>query len=426
MGGSPGPLWPSMLPVSLQNRDDLCTTAAKGVRVRFADGRELLCGTSGLWNVNLGYGNAAIARAAADALCDASYLGVYQCENAYARRAAAALTELCGPDHYARVMFSTSGGAANDLVMKLVRHYHVLRGDKRRNGIVAMRGCWHGLTYGAFALTSDSLGQRMYGVDRRLVLHVTPNDPGNLSQLLEAHGDRIGAIVVEPVLGTGALPLDDGYVAELIRQRSQHGFLLVADEVATGFGRTGSYFASELWPERPDILITSKGLTNGASAAAAVLVSHQVAEPFGAEGVVLAHGETQAGTPVTCATILATMGEMRRLDAVARGERLGRLLGERLAEMVTDEPLVSATTGAGCFRSLRLSTPDGGPLPASEVGAVITAIREAGALVHAAPDGIQLLPALVYSDAELDELLECVHTGLAAYSRTTRKRPVTA
>lgn len=85
MTNGPGPLWPSMLPPEHQGRDDLCAVSARGVRVRYADGRELLCGTSGLWNVNLGYGNPVIAGAVADALRDASYLSVYQYENAYAR-----------------------------------------------------------------------------------------------------------------------------------------------------------------------------------------------------------------------------------------------------------------------------------------------------------------------------------------------------
>lgn len=415
---TPGALWASMLPGPDQGRDDLCSVGASGVRVRFADGSERLDGTSGLWNVNLGYGNEAIARAAADAFRNASYLGVYEVENGYARRAAEALLDVAGRDRYARTMFSTSGGAANDLVLKLARQYHVLRGDARRNGVVALEGCWHGLTFGAFALTSDQLGQRMYGVDRRLVLHVAPNAAEPVEQLLAEHGDRIGAVVVEPVLGTGAVPLAPGYVATLLQLRRQHGFLLVADEVATGFGRTGTYFASATWPEPPDVLITSKGLTNGTCAAAAVLVSAEVAEAFRAAGALLAHGETQAGTAVTCAVILATIAEMDRLDAVARSVRLSGRLDAAIAKLLAGEPTVTGATGIGCMRSIRLRGADGGELPAAAVPALIGAIRAAGALVHAAPSGIELLPALVYSDAELAELFDCIRAGLAAYARS--------
>ncbi len=352
----------------------------------------------------------------------ASYLGVYQYENVYAREAAQKLAEVAGADSFGRVMFSTSGGAANDLAIKIVRHYHAVRDERRRNGIVAMNGCWHGLTYGAFALTSDELGQRLYGVDRRLVLHVDPNDPGRIRELMESNGDRIGAVIVEPVLGTGAVPLTDAYVGTLLDLRRQYGFLLIADEVATGFGRTGTYFATHRWPEPPDILISAKGLTNGTSAAAAVVLSRAVAETFDRVGAVIGHGETQAGTAVSCAAMLATIEEMERLDAVSRGAALSLQLDEQLARIAAEEPMVRTVTGRGCFRSIRLLASDGTPLPAEQVRDVVAAIRDAGALVHGAPDGIQLLPALVYTDDELSELFDRVRAGLRNYAREHSRR----
>ncbi|MFD3544167.1 daptide-type RiPP biosynthesis aminotransferase [Streptomyces sp. NPDC058655] len=414
MSAGPKALWPSLLPPDQQGTDTLCAVSAEGVRVRFADGRELLDGSSGLWNTNLGYGNAAIAQAAADALLKASYLSVFRYENSYARRAAEALIEACGPDHYGRVLFSTSGGAANDLVMKLARHYHALRGEPRRKVVVGLRGSYHGLTFGGFALTGEDLGQQVYGVDQRLVRHVTPNDPAELAALLDRQGAQTAAVVVEPVMGSGAVPLTEEFLAELLRLRDVHGFLLVADEVATGFGRTGTLFASERWPARPDLLISSKGLTNGTSAAAVVLASRQVAELYDEAGAILSHGETQAGTPVTCATILATLSEMRRLDALNRGRQVADRLDEEFAALVAGHPLVTATTGVGCFRSVRMCLEDGTPFPQKGVSALVGAIRAAGAIVHPGLNGIQLFPALTYTDAEVSELVDCVRTGLDA------------
>ncbi|MER7660624.1 daptide-type RiPP biosynthesis aminotransferase [Streptomyces sp. NPDC096193] len=338
-------LWPSLLPPGQQGDDALCAVSAEGVRVRFADGRELLCGTSGLWNTNIGYGNPVIAEAVAVALRDASYLSVFRYENSYAREAATALVDLCGADHYGRVLFSTSGGAANDLVMKVARLHHALRGDARRKVVVGLRGSYHGLTFGSFALTGDDLGQSVYGVDQRLVRHVAPNDPAELVSLLGRQGSQIAAVVVEPVLGSGAVPLTEEYVDALLRLRDEHGFLLVADEVATGFGRTGSFLASQRWSGQPDLVVVSKGLTNGTMPAAAVVVSTEVARVFSDAGAVLAHGETQAGTPATCAAILATIEEMRRLDAIAAGRRLAELLDAELDRMVADRPDVTGATG---------------------------------------------------------------------------------
>ena len=413
-------LWPHMLPTDQQGRDDRCAVSAKGVRVRFANGRELLCGTSGLWNVNLGYGNEAIAQACAAALRDASYLSVYQWENSYARDAARAIAEVCGPEHYARVLFSTSGGAANDLSMKLVRQFHVLNGEPRRRAIVALTDGWHGLTFGSFALTGKNLGQNMYGIDRRMVAHVPPNEPEDLRALMTQHAGEVAAVVVEPVIGEGATPLTDAYLDELFELRRQHGFLVVADEVATGFGRTGSMFASDRWRERPDILITSKGLTNGTNAAAAVAVSDRVARVFADGRALFGHGETQAGTPLACAAILATIDEFDRLDAVASAARLSKLLDLELGRLVEDDPLISATTGLGCFRSVRLASADGAEARADDTAAVIEAIREAGAIVHHAPGGFQILPALVYTEDNLAELMSCIRAGLDTFRDRAR------
>ncbi|WP_262060834.1 aminotransferase class III-fold pyridoxal phosphate-dependent enzyme [Streptomyces sp. STR69] len=188
-----GALWPSLLAPEHHGKDELCAVAAEGVRVRFADGRELLCVSSGLWNTNLGYGNRAVAEAAAEALRSASYLSTFRYENVYARRAADALVQAAGAEHYGRVLFSTSGGAANDLAMKVARHYLALR-----KVVVGLRGSYHGLTFGGFALTGEDLGQQLYGVDQRLVRHVPPNDPGELRTLLARQGGQIAAVVVEP------------------------------------------------------------------------------------------------------------------------------------------------------------------------------------------------------------------------------------
>jgi adenosylmethionine-8-amino-7-oxononanoate aminotransferase len=408
-----------MLPANEHGRDDRCTVSAKGVRVRFADGRELLCGSSGLWNVNLGYGNPVIAQAAADALLEASYLSVWSYENDYARRAARALVELAGLGADSRVLFSTSGGAANDMAMKICRQFHVLRGDPERKAVLGLRNGFHGLTYGAFALTDAQLGHRMYGVDRRLVGHVTPNDTGELVDAAGRLSGRVAAIVVEPVLGTAALPLSEDFIATLLRLRKEHGFLLVADEVSTGFGRIGrQVFETRCWPEPPDLLLTAKGLTNGTLAASAVIVSGPVARAFAESGAVLGHAETQAGTPVSCNVILATIAETERLGAVANSARLSARLDVELPRLVDEVPLVHATSGRGCLRAVLLADAEGKPLEGNEIPAVVEAIRSAGVLVHPGPSCVQLLPALVYGDDELDELLAGVRAGLTSYGRS--------
>ncbi|WP_151775741.1 daptide-type RiPP biosynthesis aminotransferase [Streptomyces abyssomicinicus] len=405
-------LWPYLIPPSSHGDDRLCAIGAHGHRVTFADGRTVLDGDSGLWNVNLGYNNPRIADAVAEAARHASYLGSFRFENVYARRAAEDLVRVCGPDHYSRVIFSTGGGVANDAVMKLARLHHALQGAPQRNLIVSLRNSFHGLTFGGFALTGEDLGQRVYGIDQRLIRHVTPNDTAELGRLMAALGRQVAAVIVEPVVGTGTVPLDEEFVAALVGLRDEHGFLLVADEVATGFGRTGSYFASESWPGLPDVLVTSKGLTNGVCPASALVLSHRVAEALTEHDTVFAHAETQGATALAGAAISATIAEMERLDAVAAGRDVAAWLHRELTGLVDRHPLVAEATGTGCFRSLRVVRPDGGELTGVDVGGLVTRIREAGAIVHPGPSGIQLVPALTYRREEVTELVTCVEAGL--------------
>jgi adenosylmethionine-8-amino-7-oxononanoate aminotransferase len=417
--GDLGVLWPFMLPHDRHGRPALCAVSASGVRIRFADGSVRLDGSSGLWNTNLGQGNPVIADAVADAMRDASYLSSWGYENTRAQAAARTLVDLAGPDHYSRVMFSTSGGAANEVAMKLARHYHTLRGQPDRKIVLGLRDGYHGLTYGAFALTDAKLGQQMYCADRRFVGHVPANDPSRLAAVLQALAGRVAAVFVEPVLGTGAVPLTAEYVEALLTARCQHGFLLVADEVSTGYGRIGNaVFETAGWPGQPDVLITSKAMTNGTLAAAALVVSESVASEFVDQGAILGHAETQAGTAVVGAAVVATAAELRRLDAVASSRRLSAYLDVALARLVDEHRLVTSCTGAGCLRAVHLAEAAGIPLPAPQVDAVVSAIRDAGALVHPGPGCVQLVPALVYTEDELDELVSLVSAGILAYERT--------
>jgi hypothetical protein len=378
--------------------------------VLWADGQWRLCVTSGLWNVNLGYGNRAIAHAVADALIEASYLTLFRAGHQPAASAARKLLDLCGPEQFGRVIFSTSGSAANDMVMKLARQYWALQRDYGRRLMVGFKGSYHGLTYGSHALTGMRMAQSYYSVDRHLIRHVSHSDPAELTELLRREGGQVAAVVVEPVLGTGAYPVPEPMLAALDTLRQEYGFLLVADEVATGFGRTGNYFASSRWPSPPDVLIASKGITNGTCAVATVQVAHAICDVFDRADAGLAHGETQAGTPATCAAIEATIAEMERQEALKRAWEVTSWLDE-LLEGLLDHPLVTGHDGLGCFRALRLGL-DGTELTQEEVKQVVIEVRKLGANVQGSPGCIQLVPALVYTRADIEELAPMLRTGL--------------
>lgn len=409
----PHALWTSMLPASSVFPPDRVAVAARGHRIEFADGSSRLCVTSGLWNVPLGFGNPAVVEAVSRALRDASYLTLFRSPHRYAETAADALIQLAGPDRYARVIFSTSGGAANDAAMKLARQYWAQQGTPARSLSVGLRASYHGTTYGSQALSGDDLLQTVYGVDRRGVRHVAANDDGvELEALLQREGSRVASVVVEPVLGSGARALSDGFVRRLIELRDEYGFLLVADEVATGFGRTGTMFASDTWSAAPDVLILSKALTNGAMGAAALLVGPRVASAFSAGAWTFVHGETQAGTPACAAAIVAVIDELHRIDVESTTQALAVEL-RSLASRWTADGVVGEISGRGCFLGVELRAADGTPLTAQEVLGVVSAIADQGVVVHPGPSSIQLIPAYGFTAGELDEVDAAVRAGVA-------------
>lgn len=396
------PLWELLSAPSSWGSPERTAVRAAGTRVLYGDGQWRLCATSGLWNVNLGYNNRRITDAITASLQETAYFSLFRGAHRSAVQAAGALVDLAGPERYRRVAFTTSGGSANDMVMKIARQYWALARQFRRRVIVGFAGSYHGLMFGSHALSGMRLAQSYYSVDRTLIRHVRHDDPQELTDLLAREGADIAAVVLEPVLGTGAFEVPDTMLDTLQQLRQQYGFLLVADEVATGFGRTGPYFASSRWSAPPDIMLMSKGLTNGTCSVAAVLVSHAICAAFERHDALLTHAETQAGTPATCAAILATIAEMERLDALRNGVAVAARLDGILADLAKI-PIVASGGGAGCFRSVRLSR-DGQPLTDAMVTGIVERVRQAGVVVSAGPSCLQLTPALVYSDEDVEEL----------------------
>ncbi|MFJ6537878.1 daptide-type RiPP biosynthesis aminotransferase [Paenarthrobacter sp. NPDC091711] len=410
------PLWVPLVTQHDFNESSYTAVSADGVHVTFADGQRRLCAKSGLWNTILGYGNQRIAEAIAKELRTASYLPLFRTSHGKAVEASRALLSLPAQD-FQRVVFSTSGGAANDAAMKLARQYFVVNGQPERKLIVGLSGSYHGLTYGSQALSGDELGQAVYGVDRRNIRHIRfDDDAAELTRLMHREGHRIAAVIMEPVLGSGAESVSGAFVEEVIKHRNQHGFLLVADEVATGFGRVSGWFVSDTWPQQPDIIVTSKGLTNGTSACAALLIAQRVTQLFDATESIFVHGETQAGTPATCAAILSTVAEMKRLDH----HTLNKQVAEGLNKLIEDLqriPGVGNATGRGCMRGLKLHSRNGMPLSSEGVLAVVRNIHQAGAMVQPGPGRIQLLPALTYTEENFEELQAAVEAGLVTATR---------
>lgn len=403
--------WTYLLPPSHFGRASDTVIAASGTRVTFADGVEAQCGRSGLWNVNFGYGNDHVAAAIDEATRGVTYLPLFRTSHPWADRASSTLIDLLGADHYSHTLFSTSGSAANDAVMKMARHWAALRGEPGRAIVVGLTGSYHGQTYGAISVSGDDLMQPLYKVDQRLVRHVAPDDVEGLHQLLDRQGSKIAAVVIEPVLGNGTIPVPQPFIDALMERRHRDGYLVVADEVATGFFRTGPRFATDEWVEKPDVVITSKGLTNGSCGAAAAVLGHRVTEPFLTHDSMLVHGETQGGSPPSCAAMIAVAELSQQPEIVTAAAEAEAHLAGRLRTLV-DHPLVAAIAGRGCFRSLTLTNGAGHVVDPDERSQVMEHIRLAGSWVYPGPTGVQIIPPVVSTPSEIDALIDGIEAGL--------------
>lgn len=375
--------------------------AAEGSWVTFADGAKALCMVSGIWNASLGYGNQAIADAIHEASLHASALPLFRRGSNYARHAAARLIQFAQPASYSTVFFSTSGSAALDASVKLARQFQVLRGHQRKARILSFTGSYHGMTVGAMAVTGEYIHQDLYRIDERLHIKIPHDDPAALNRVMARYGPEIAAVIFEPVLGSGALAVSDEMIDAMLRWRAEAGFLLIADEVATGYYRTGPRFASHDWSEQPDVIITSKALTNGTCAASALLLTSEIVSIFAESGTIFWHGETQAGSPQSCAAILATIAEFERLDVAGSSARVAERLDEFLDRLTTQSDRLSHA-GRGCFRAIEILKPDLAPLSAIEVTKLVDRFRDAGLLVQPGPSAIQLIPNLLINDVDLD------------------------
>jgi acetylornithine/N-succinyldiaminopimelate aminotransferase len=299
------------------------------------------------------------------------------------------LLALTGRD--GRVFFASSGAEANETAFKLARR-------TGRATIVAADGAFHGRTMGALALTGQPAKRAPF---EPLPAGVSFVPYGDAAALTAAVGGRTAAVFLEPVLGEGGVvPAPDGYLETAREVTRQHGALLVLDEVQTGIGRTGVWFAHQAAGVEPDVLTLAKGLGGGLPVSACLA--------FGDAASLLQpgqHGTTFGGNPVSCAAALAVLDTIEADGLLERAESLGKALSAGITGL--GHPLVATVRGAGLMLGIVLTAP-----VAAEVE---TAARERGFLVNAvAPDVVRLVPPLVLTDTQADSFLSALPEVLAA------------
>jgi acetylornithine/N-succinyldiaminopimelate aminotransferase len=371
----------------------------EGCRVWDVDGVEYLDLIAGIAVSALGHAHPALVgavRRQVGILAHSSNLFLHEPGVALAER----LVGLLGGG--GRVFFCNDGAEANEAALKIVRrHGWTAAPDGGRLAVVAAEAGFHGRTFGALSLTGTASKREPFAP---LPGPVTFVPYGDETALRAAISGRTAAVFLEPTLGEGGVvPPPPGYLRAAREACDGAGALLVVDEVQSGVGRTGSWFAHQDEGIQPDVVTLAKGLGGGLPIGACIA--------FGAAGELLTagqHGSTFGGNPVSCAAALAVLDTIERDDLLASVQAVGGRLAAGLGAIPS--PLVRGVRGSGLWRALVLTRPVAGQVEA--------AARRAGILVNAVqPDAIRIAPPLVLSAAEADQAVAALAVALAEVER---------
>jgi L-2,4-diaminobutyrate transaminase len=351
-----------------------------GVRIKDHKGKEYIDCGAGLWCVNIGYGRPEIAEAAAQAIEKLSYYHLFGSASnepmiRLADRVLTLFREQAGVRGLSKVFFGTSGSDANDTNVKLVRYYNNLRGKPAKKTILARHGGYHGLTMAAGSLTGIPVYHRAFDLPLPGVVHLScPHHyrfarPGESEQafcdrlvaeleetIAREGAETIAAFIGEPIMGTGGVLMPPGdYWARVQEICRRNDILLIVDEVITGFGRTGQWFASGLYGLEPDIVTLAKGITSAYFPVSASVVGARIwemLEKASPEWGPVMHGFTYSGHPVGGAIAMANLDIMEKEGMIENGARVGPWLKRRLEERIGDHPFVGEIRGVGMLNAV--------------------------------------------------------------------------
>jgi adenosylmethionine-8-amino-7-oxononanoate aminotransferase len=392
----------------------LVIVGGEGTDLVDADGRRYIDGVASLWCNVHGHRHPLIDAAIRDQLDRIAHSTMLGLTHSPGAELAARLSATAPPG-LERVFYSESGSAAVEIALKMAFQYWRQRGEPRRTSFVTLTDAYHGDTLGAVSvggidLFCGAFGPLLFGSHR-----VEPGDVERLECVLDFHAGEIAAVIVEPLVqGAAGIRLQPpGFLRAVRELTAARDVLLIADEVATGFGRTGTMFACEQERVAPELLCLGKGLTGGYLPLAATLATEEVYEGFLGEHEdyrTFFHGHTFTGNPLGCAAAIASLEAFEREATLLRLQPKIRLLGE-LLEPIAELAEVAEVRGRGFMVGIDLGEHD----PALRLGHRVTVeARARGAIVRPLGDTVVLMPPLAISLADLRRLVESVADSIVA------------
>ena len=414
---------------SLHKEGTRIITRAEGHYIYDSEGHKILDGMAGLWCVNVGYGREELVEAATKQMRELPYYNAFfKTSHPAASQLSAKLAEIT-PEGLNHVFYANSGSEANDTIIRMVRHFWALEGKPEKRVIIGRDYGYHGSTILAASMGGmvDMHRQAAHEPD---FVHIKPPYgflyQGNQSEelfaktasswledkILEIGADKIAAFVAEPIQGAGGVIIPPkGYFEHIQAICKRHDILFIADEVITGFGRTGQWFASQTMDLRPDMMTLAKGLTSGYVPMSAVMVGDRVAASLIDKGGEFYHGFTYSGHPVAAAVALANLGLIEKEGMIDKvREETGPYLGQAYQEAFAGHPLVGEVRSSGLLACIELVKDKNGNVMFDQMGATSTMVRDhaiaGGLMVRAVRDGMILSPPLSFTKVDIDEAVE--------------------
>jgi putrescine---pyruvate transaminase len=416
----------------------------EGCWVWDVDGHKMLDGVAGLWSSNLGHSCRPVRDAIVAQLDELPFFNTFRgTTHPRAIELSARVVDMMAPDGVAAVMFSNGGSDAVEGALKIARQFHKLRGQKDRTKFIALKQGYHGVHFGGMSVNGNTNFRRAYEPLLPGCFHLdSPWDYRNpwglegealgqaVAQALERElvfqgPDTVAAFIAEPVQGAGGVIVPPANFWPLVREVcSRHGVLLIADEVVTGFGRTGQMFGTRTWGVQADLWCLAKGISSGYVPLGATAISKHVADIFDADttgAAQVAHGYTYSAHPVAAAAALATLDVLERDDIPAKVREVSEPFQSRLRGLAERSPFVGDVRGIGLMVGIEMVADKAtkAPLPkTSDLPARLA--REAyrrGLMTRVSGSNMILSPPLVISAQEVDFLcttLEAAFDAVAA------------
>ena len=412
-------------------------TKADNIYIWDSEGNKILDAMSGLWCVNVGYGQAKLVDAAAKQMAELPYYNsFFQTTNVPAVKLAEKIVQLAGEDNYSHVFFSSSGSESNDTNIKMVRHYWTTLGQPERFTIISRNNAYHGSTLAGGCLggmgAMHAQGGMIPGIEHiEQPYHygLAPDEDRDAfgiraagwleDKILEIGADKVAAFIGEPVQGAGGVIIPPKtYWPEIQRICDKYGILLICDEVICGFGRLGYWFGSQLFGCKPDLMTFAKGVTSGYLPLGGVVVGKRVAKVLIEQGGDFNHGYTYSGHPTACAVALANIEILEKGGFVERvRDETGLYLAKKYAELAK-HPLVAGAETCGLVAGFVLMKDKANHIMFDEelgVGMMCRAHCFAnGLIMRAVGDRMIIAPPLVITIAQIDEMMVLITKCLDA------------